>query len=74
MFGILKALLRIAKEVHRIREIQEIAYKHELAYHEEEVKAMKSPPLKPSEVEFTVSPYIKRDNYGNIIEDVIEDD
>lgn len=74
MFGILKALLRIGREVQRIREIHEIVYKSELEYHDLVTKSAKSPPLKPSEVEFTVTPYIQRDEFGQIIEPSTEDE
>lgn len=69
MWGILKDLVRIAKEVKRIREVLEIAYHHELSLHEY-AKGYSKTPLKPSDVEFNVTGSIL-DEYG---EEIIEED
>lgn len=74
MLRLLKALINLTREVRRIKEILEIVHQPELEYHRLGLEVDKAPPLKASEAEFTVSPLIRRDDYGQIIEDPNDDD
>ena len=74
MFAIAKALIRIALEVRRIREILEVAYADSLERYDY-YKSYKPTSKRASDYEFTVqSPEldlygdrIERDSYGRII-------
>lgn len=75
MFRALVALLRIAKEVKRIRLILEIVYTRELAVYDSYKSKPFKTPTKFSEVIIDTSPFIKRDIYGEVIkEEELEED
>lgn len=69
MFRALVALLRIAKEVRRIRTILEIVHSKEItAYNYYKSKPTKTP-TKLNEVVIDTSPIIRRDIYGEVIKE-----
>jgi len=66
----LVALLRIAREIKRIRQILEIAFSREIEVHEA-YKSYKPSTLK-SDIILDTDYHIKRDIYGNVIDEEAE--
>lgn len=74
LIKLLKTLLNLTKELRRIREILEIVFKDKLTYHRLSQDEISYPTLHGNEAEFTVTPYIQRDIFGEVIDKEKEED
>ena len=68
MFKIALSLVRIAKELRRIREILEFVFRDELEK-QAILARYSSTPLSMSDIVVDSSPLIKRDDYGRVLEE-----
>lgn len=74
MLNIFKALITIAKNLQRIREILEIAYAKELSYHKLKLQySISKGQEKDSDREFYFKPDIDKDEYGEALEPLEEE-